>query len=100
MAKEYSKLPEKAEKNVLFIRIVIDVSPKVFQYHNIQTAPILTFLAGNELLGKRVGDVSVFVMISSIPITTSKWNILFVLRVLPHMLVQRSMCWYVVLHSC
>lgn len=54
MAKEYSKLPEKAEKNVLFIRIVIDISPKVFQYHNIQTAPILTFLGGNELLGKRV----------------------------------------------
>ena len=54
VAKAYSKLEEKAEKNVLFIRVPIDTAPKVFQYHNINTAPIITFLSSNDVLGKKV----------------------------------------------
>lgn len=54
VAKAYDQLPEKAEKNVLFIRIPIDTAPKVFQFHNINSAPIITFLAGSETLGKKV----------------------------------------------
>ena len=54
VAKAYSKLEEKAEKNVLFIRVPIDTTPKVFQYHNINTAPIITFLSSTDVLGKKV----------------------------------------------
>ena len=50
VAKAYSKLEEKAEKNVLFIRVPIDTTPKVFQYHNINTAPIITFLSSDPRL--------------------------------------------------
>lgn len=57
VAKAYDKLAEKAEKNVLFIRIPIDIAPKVFQFHSINSAPILTFLSGSETLGKKVWSI-------------------------------------------
>ena len=54
VAKAYYDLKEKSERNVLFVRIPIDTALNVFQYHNIQTAPILTFLPAEEPLGKKV----------------------------------------------
>lgn len=54
VAKAYSKLTEKAENNVLFIRVPIDTALSVFQYHNLQSAPILTFLPKDEVVGKKV----------------------------------------------
>ena len=54
VAKAYSKLAEKADRNVLFIRVPIDTCTKVFQYHGIQSAPILTYLSKDEVLGKKV----------------------------------------------
>ena len=54
VAKAYNDLKIKAERNVLFIRIPIDTALNVFQYHNIHTAPILTFLPAEEPLGKKV----------------------------------------------
>ena len=54
VAKAYSKLAEKAEHDILFIRVPIDTSTKVFQYHGITSAPILTYLSKDEVLGKKV----------------------------------------------
>lgn len=54
VARAYNKLTEKGDRNVLFLRVPIDTASKVFQYHGITTAPILTFLSSDEVLGKKV----------------------------------------------
>lgn len=54
VSKAYKALEEKADRNVLFIRVAIDNCPRVFQFHDFKTAPIITYLPGNELMGKTV----------------------------------------------
>lgn len=54
VAKAYNALKEKGEKNVLFVRIAIDNSQRIFQYHDFKTAPIITYLPSNELMEKNV----------------------------------------------
>lgn len=54
MAKAYAALEEKPDRNVVFIRVPIDIAPKVFSFHSIVSAPSISFLSSTEVLGKKV----------------------------------------------
>ena len=54
MASAYDSQAEKANTNVLFIRVPIDLAPGVFQFHEFTTAPIITFLSATDRVTKRV----------------------------------------------
>ena len=54
VASAYDSQAEKANTNVLFIRVPIDLAPGVFQFHEFTTAPIITFLSATDRVTKRV----------------------------------------------
>ncbi|KNB44956.1 magnesium transporter protein 1-like protein [Blastocystis sp. subtype 4] len=54
VAKAFNSLKEPVERDVLFVRVTIDNSPRIFQYHDFQTAPIITYLPKDEIMGKKL----------------------------------------------
>ena len=54
VSKAYNAMAEKADRKVLFVRVAIDICPRIFEYHDFKTAPIITYLPGDELMGKKV----------------------------------------------
>ena len=73
VAKAYENVKGQSDRNVLFIRIAIDNSLRVFQYHDFQTAPIITYLPAAEIMQKKVGLLSP-IEFSSIPTTITIWT--------------------------
>ncbi|OAO11919.1 hypothetical protein AV274_6424 [Blastocystis sp. ATCC 50177/Nand II] len=54
VANAYAALEEKPDRNVVFIRVPIDIAPKVFSFHSIVSAPSISFLSSTEVLGKKL----------------------------------------------
>lgn len=54
VAKAFNSLKETVDRDVLFVRVAIDNCPRIFQYHDFQTAPIITYLPKDEVMGKKV----------------------------------------------
>ena len=60
VANAYAALKEKPDRNVVFIRVPIDIAPNVFSFHSINSAPSITFLSSTDVLGKKVVIPSIF----------------------------------------
>lgn len=54
VANAYVALKEKPDQHVVFVRVPIDLAPNVFTLHGIVSAPSISFLPSNEVLGKKV----------------------------------------------